>query len=117
MNIKKLVVASLPLMTVSLMGIPSFAHEGKMTTADTDLARRIRQDLAADSNLSAYAQNIKIIALNGKVILKGKVDSDSERQTLVNKVSSERGVDSVVNKLGLKTDTMAPSADQESDHQ
>lgn len=85
-------------------GPSAYSHEQKMNQTDTDLARKIRQDLAADTALSAYAQNIKIIALDGKVILKGKVNSDGERQSILAKVKDEPGVNNVVSKLDVKDD-------------
>ena len=90
-----------PLLMLSLLGFSAkaYSHEGSMTQADTDLARKIHLDLAADSNLSAYAQNIKVIALDGKVILKGKVSSAGERKSIISKVTGESGVSDVVNKL------------------
>ncbi len=102
MKLNKMILAS----TVALAGLSmspmAFAHEAKMTSDDTALVRQIRQDLTADTNLSACAQNIKIMAQNGKVTLKGKVNSETEKQSIYDKVSSEAGVSSVDSKLDVK---------------
>jgi len=80
------------------------AHDEKMTSSDVALVSQIREDLAKDTNLSGPAQNIKIHAFSGKVILKGTVTSEGEKQTIYDKVAAESGVSSVVNKLDVKSE-------------
>lgn len=53
--------------------------QAKGSEADVETTRRIREALTKDSELSTYAQNIKIITLNGKTVLRGPVTSLSEK--------------------------------------
>ena len=45
---------------------------------DTDVTRKIRQNIVARSELSSYAHNVKVIAIDGVVTLKGPVRSEAE---------------------------------------
>jgi len=104
MKLNQLLTAASLLFVLSVFQSPlAYSHEEKMTASDTDLVRQIRHDLASDSTLSAYAQNIKVIAHNGKVILKGTVKSEVEKQTIYDRVAGETGVSSVVSKLEVKS--------------
>ncbi len=51
------------------------ADQQKNNTSDLALTRNIRRSLMADKSMSTYAHNVKIIAQNGKVTLKGPVRS------------------------------------------
>lgn len=103
MKTNPLLMASSLLLAVCLFQGPlARANMNKMTSTDTALVAQIRQDLAEDSSLSAYAQNVKITAVNGKVTLKGPVQSDLERMNIYDKVVAESGVNSVDNKLEVR---------------
>jgi len=67
------------------------ADKQKETKEDRELAREIRKSLMADKILSTYAHNIKIIAQNGMVTLKGPVKSDQEKQAIETKASEIAG--------------------------
>src|ERR1700751_1195980 len=58
------------------------ADQQKMNAADRELTRKIRKVIHDDSNLSTYAHNIKIIAQNGKVTLRGPVRSEEEKANI-----------------------------------
>jgi hypothetical protein len=65
---------------------------------ETDLrtTQRIRQAVMADDSLSFSAKNVKIITSNGKVTLKGVVESDDERKAIddeARKVAGDANVD------------------------
>ncbi|WP_176736605.1 BON domain-containing protein [Oligoflexus tunisiensis] len=47
--------------------------------ADITITRRIRQAVVKDDTLSLYAQNVKIITIDGHVVLKGPVRTEAER--------------------------------------
>ncbi len=55
------------------------ADQQKETPADRQLAQQIRRALVKDKSLSTNGHNVKIIAQNGMVTLKGPVDSDTEK--------------------------------------
>jgi len=59
------------------------ADQQKVNETDRDLTQRIRQSVIADKSLSTYAHNIKIISQNGAVTLKGPVNSETEKKSIV----------------------------------
>mgnify|MGYP000924603527 CR=1 FL=1 len=58
---------------------PTADQQASGTRRDVELTRLIRRELTKDSSLSTYAQNVKIVTLDGKVTLRGPVRSDAER--------------------------------------
>jgi hyperosmotically inducible periplasmic protein len=67
------------------------ADQQKENKSDRELARQIRRVLVEDKSLSTYAHNIKVIAQNGQVTLKGPVRSDEEKQTVEAKAAQVAG--------------------------
>lgn len=67
--------------------------------ADRELTHKIRKSIMRDKTLSTYAQNIKIVAQDGKVTLKGPVRSDDERANIQAKAVAIAGADNVSNEL------------------
>lgn len=59
------------------------ADQQGMNSSDADTTRLIRQELMRDNSLSTYAHNIKVIAKDGKITLKGPVKSADERRKVV----------------------------------
>jgi osmotically-inducible protein OsmY len=51
-------------------------------TADIQETARVRRAIIADRSMSIDAQNIKIITLNGRLTLRGTVDSVAEQQRI-----------------------------------
>lgn len=51
---------------------------------DVQTAAAIRRTITKDDSLSTNAHNVKIIARDGTVTLRGPVDSDDEKATIVN---------------------------------
>jgi len=58
------------------------ADQQKENKSDRDLAKEIRRAITKDKSLSTYAHNVKIIAENGTVTLKGPVRSDDEKKAI-----------------------------------
>ena len=75
------------------------ADRQKMNPTDRDLAKRIRSAITDDKSLSTYAHNIKIIAQDGKVTLKGPVRSEEEKNAIETKATEVAGAGNVVNQL------------------
>ena len=75
------------------------ADQQKMNPADTALVQQIRKSVIADKTLSTYAHNIKIIAQDGKVTLRGPVRSEDEKTNLMAKAVAVAGQDNVTNQL------------------
>lgn len=77
------------------------ADQQKMNPADTTLVQQIRKSVIADKTLSTYAHNIKIIAQDGKVTLRGPVRSEDEKTNLMAKAVAVAGQDNVTNELEI----------------
>jgi osmotically-inducible protein OsmY len=75
------------------------ADQQKMNPTDRDLSKRVRQSLMSDKSLSTYAHNIKIVARDGKVTLKGPVRSEEEKSAIEAKATEVAGPGNVTNEL------------------
>jgi hyperosmotically inducible periplasmic protein len=80
------------------------ADQQKENDADRDLAKKIRQAVVGDKSLSTYAHNVKIVAQNGQVTLKGPVRSDAEKTSIEAKATDIAGAGKVTNEI-----TVAPA--------
>jgi hyperosmotically inducible protein len=67
------------------------ADQQKENGSDRVLAQQVRRALVKDKSLSTYAHNIKVIAQNGVVTLKGPVHSDQEKQAIEAKAAEAAG--------------------------
>jgi hyperosmotically inducible protein len=67
------------------------ADQQKENKSDRELARQVRRALVKDKSLSTYAHNVKVIAENGIVTLKGPVHSDQEKQAVEAKAAEAAG--------------------------
>jgi osmotically-inducible protein OsmY len=85
-------------------------HTGKNVTptdqseseADREVTRQIRQALLAPPELSTNAKNIKVITQNGKVTLRGLVDSQSEKDDVATRAREVPGLMELDNQLEVK---------------
>ncbi len=71
--------------------------------ADTSITAQIRRDVTALNNMSVNAQNVKIITLNGRVTLRGPVNTADERQligSIAERIVRAKNVD---NQLEVKS--------------
>ena len=69
---------------------------------DLALTQNIRQAIMKDGSLSMNGKNVKIIARDGKVSLKGPVDSQQDKDTIATKAAEIAGKDKVDNQLEVK---------------
>lgn len=67
------------------------ADQQKENSSDRMLAQQVRRALVKDKSLSTYAHNIKVIAQDGVVTLKGPVHSDEEKQAVEAKAAEAAG--------------------------
>ena len=106
-------VAQMPEQTPSNQQVQpdnSKANKHHKTTADdqandsSDRATtaKVRKAIVADKSLSTYAHNVKIITVNGKVTLKGPVQSDEEKQRIESDLAEIVPADSLTNQLTVK---------------
>ena len=89
------------------------------SSADIALTQKIRKQLVMDTDYSMTAKNIKIITLNGKVTLRGPVNSDNEKsgiQTLAENIAGTGNVDNqlevVTNPVNTNTNSSENSTNQ-----
>jgi osmotically-inducible protein OsmY len=71
---------------------------------DLALTQRLRQEIVKDGSLSMNAKNIKIIVRDGKVMLRGPVDSKQEKDAIATKAGEIAGKDTVDNQLEVKAE-------------
>ena len=69
---------------------------------DRELTQKVRKALADDQALSGVARRVKVSAQNGKVTLKGSVDSDEQRQAVEKHASQTAGPSNVTNDITIK---------------
>ena len=70
--------------------------------ADLALTQDVRQVLMDDESLGWNAKNVKVITANGKVTLRGPVDTEDEKRMIEEKVRAVSGVTSVDSQLEVK---------------
>lgn len=78
------------------------ADRAKDDVSDRELMQKIRKAIMDDQSLSTYAHNVKVIARNGKVTLKGPVDSVEEKQSISQKATDLAGAGNVMNQITVK---------------
>jgi hyperosmotically inducible protein len=69
--------------------------------SDRQLTRQVRRAITSNDQLSTTAKNIKIITVNGKVTLRGPVNSEQEKQT-IDAAVKQAGVASFDDQLEVK---------------
>jgi hyperosmotically inducible protein len=77
------------------------ADQQKENAADRDLTRKIRRALMEDKSLSSYAHNVKIVAQDGQVTLKGPVRSADEKRMVEAKATEVVGAGHVTNEMSV----------------
>ena len=77
------------------------ADDQKMSKEDRELAQKIRQTVYEEKDLSTYAHNVKIIAQDGRVTLRGPVRTLAEKETVERKAAAIAGAKNVVNQLEI----------------
>jgi hyperosmotically inducible periplasmic protein len=68
-------------------------------SSDLTITRNIRRALVKDKSLSVEAHNVTIITKDGKVTLKGRVESAAEKQTVESAANNVAGVGNVDDQL------------------
>jgi len=75
------------------------ADQQKENSNDRELAQQIPRALVKGKSLSSHAHNVKVIAQNGAVTLKGPVNSEQEKQAVEAKASQIAGADKVNSEI------------------
>ena len=69
--------------------------------SDREITRKIRQALVGDKTLSTYAHNVKIVARDGQVTLKGPVRTGDEKKRVENAATEVAGAGRVTNQISI----------------
>jgi len=69
--------------------------------ADIQLAADVRSAIVKDKALSLKAHNVKLVAMNGVVVLRGPVASDDEKKRVADIATGVTGVSRVDNQLDI----------------
>lgn len=80
------------------------ADQAKNNKSDRDLEKNIRRDVVHDKSLSTYGHNVKIVAQQGKVTLRGPVHSEDEKRAIEEHARKYAGDGNVTNQLTVKED-------------
>src|SRR5579884_3462344 len=67
------------------------ADQATNSKSDRELMQKIRRAIVGNKSLSTYAHNVKVISENGNITLKGPVQSEEERQKVLQCVTSVAG--------------------------
>jgi|SRR5450432_11310 hyperosmotically inducible protein len=78
------------------------ADQAKNNPSDRETMQKIRRSLMDDKSLSTYAHNVKIVAQDGKVTLKGPVRSEDEKRTVEQKAAEIAGSGNVTDEITIK---------------
>ena len=78
------------------------ADQSKNSKSDLKITKQIRREIVKDKSLSTYAHNVKIVVTDGKVTLKGPVNSDQEKTAIQEKAVAIAGAGNVTNDLTVK---------------
>jgi len=78
------------------------AQAQSQAKADRELAAAVRKAIVGDKSLSTYAHNIKVIATNGTVTLRGPVRSSSEKAKVAELAQQVPDVQTVDNRVTVK---------------
>src|SRR5262249_28728478 len=74
------------------------------SASDRELTQKIRKAITDDKSLSSKAHNVKILAKDGMVTLKGPVSTEEEKKTIESKATEIAGSGKVANEI-----TIAPA--------
>jgi hyperosmotically inducible periplasmic protein len=83
-------------------GQPKMGASSPTTASDRDTMQKIRKAIVDDKNLSTYAHNVKILAHDGKVTLRGPVRTEEEKRTVGSAAGAVVGNDNVTNELTIQ---------------
>ena len=79
------------------------ADQQSDTKSDMTITRDIRRAVVKDESLSILAHNVKIVSANGKVTLRGPVNTEREKVIIVREARVVAGANNVDNQLEVKS--------------
>jgi hypothetical protein len=78
------------------------ASDQKNDKTDINLIKNIRKEIMARKGLSVNAQNVTVVSIDGKVTLRGKVNSASEKEIIGQIANTVANSENVTNELQIK---------------
>jgi hyperosmotically inducible periplasmic protein len=79
------------------------ADQQSDTKSDMTITREIRRAVVKDDSLSMLAHNVKIVSANGKVTLRGPVNTGREKVVIAREARAIAGKHNVDNQLEVKS--------------
>ncbi len=73
---------------------------------DVAVVREIRRRIMRDKSMSTYAQNIKIMSMNGLVTLKGPLKSQAEMKKILADARNVAGTANIIDELEVVSEKM-----------
>jgi len=89
---------------------PKLPIDQKETKTDVDMTAKIRQRVLATEGMSINARNVKIITADGRVTLRGPVDSSAERDTVAKIARELAGENNVDDQIEVKSSSSTSSS-------
>lgn len=77
------------------------SDQQKENASDRTITQKIRRALTDDKSLSTYAHNVKIVARDGQVTLKGPVRTEDEKKIVEAKAVDVAGAGRVTNQISI----------------
>lgn len=77
------------------------ADQQQENPADRELTSKVRKALTGNKALSTYAKNVKIIAQEGKVTLRGPVRSEEEKKAIEATAEEVAGTGNVTSEITI----------------
>lgn len=81
----------------------SVFDQSQGTNQDVELTRTIREELGKDDSLSSSAKNVEIISLDNSITLRGTVQSQNEKDQILNHARSVAGTRSIKDEIKVNT--------------
>jgi hyperosmotically inducible protein len=81
------------------------AGQQKENKSDRELTQKVRRAITAAKSLSIYAHNVKIVTIDGNVVLRGPVRSEEEKAAIETKAVKIAGKDHVKNEIEVAPKT------------
>lgn len=78
------------------------ADEQSNAKGDVEITRKIRRAIVKDKSMSSNAHNVKIITVQGRVVLKGPVATNEEKMKVETIAGRVAGRDHMVSEIEVK---------------
>jgi osmotically-inducible protein OsmY len=78
------------------------ASDQKSNKTDIDITKNIRKEIMARKGMSVNAQNVKIVSIDGKVTLRGTVNTAGEKEIIGHIANTVASSENVTNELQIK---------------